>query len=233
MTPKSCSLNLNPTFTLITLPHHLKALMIEELRFSEPIPHRRWLLLGRRDVKKKLNRSSLETGDIKVSWARLWVPLQSCLCSYLCREQLPRDGLFAAASAQTPRTAMPVLEPGVWVPAGAAWASPNDGKVLPFPLWRVHGLSQCLCLTHVAPGHGKWDINKAKANAEPLTYLQMLLLGLFVSVIPQSTLGEADLLLPGISYPCPFSEMELLFHSEGFCRWTEELPLGFCVSPAK
>lgn len=73
-------------------------------------------------------------------------------------------------------------------------------------------------VSHVSPrGHGKWDINKAKVNAEPLTYLQMFLLGLFVSVIPQSTLGEADLLLLGISYPCPFSEMGLLFHSGGFC----------------
>lgn len=78
-------------------------------------------------------------------------------------------------------------------------------------------MSQRLCATRVAPGHGKWDINKAKVNAEPLTYLQTFLLGLFVSVIPQSRLGEADLLLPGISYPCPLSEMELLFHSAGFC----------------
>lgn len=73
---------------------------------------------------------------------------------------------------------MPVLEPGLGVPAGA---SPNDGKVLPFPLWRVQGLSHGLCLTRVPLGHGKWDINKAKVNAEPLTYLQMFLLGLFVA----------------------------------------------------
>lgn len=32
---------------------------------------------------------------------------------------------------------------------------------------------------------------QSQSNAEPLTYLQMFLLGLFVSVIPQSTLwGE-------------------------------------------
>lgn len=82
---------------------------------------------------------------------------------------------------------------------GSSVRSPGDGKVLPFLLWRVQGLSQRLCVTRVAPGHGKWDINKAKAKAEPLTYLQMLLLGLFVSVIAQSTLGDAGLLLPGIS----------------------------------
>lgn len=156
MTPKSCSLNLNPTSTFITLPHHLKALMIKELQFSEPIPHWRWLLLGRWDVKKKIKPVLIR------NWGHKSLQSQTESATAELFMQLFMQGIaplgWAVCCCFCPKTPHQCWNRGL-----ACCRIPADGKVLPFPLWRVQGLSQCLCLTRVTPRHGKWDINKAKA----------------------------------------------------------------------
>lgn len=71
MTPKSYSLNLNPAFMLITMPHLLKALMIRGLQFLEAIPHWSWLLLGRQDVKKNIKLILIRNWRHKSLWSQI------------------------------------------------------------------------------------------------------------------------------------------------------------------
>lgn len=181
--------------------------MIRGLQFLEPIPHWSWLLLGRQDVKKNIKlilirnqrdkslQSQIVTATAELFMQRIALQGWAICCCFCSKDPAPR---FQCWNQR------------FWVPAWTEWVLVIAKCVPCSPLWRADGLS----VSHLqCPGAWEWDKNKAKANAKPLTNLQMLLLWLFFSMCPRSMLGDAGLLLPEIFYCFAFDEMQLLFLS--------------------
>lgn len=124
---------------------------------------------------------------------------------------------------------------GFWVPAWTAWVV-MIAKCLVSPLWRVDGLSQYVCLTCRAWGHGNGIKTKPKQMQNLWPICKCCFWGYLFLCILRARWGMPVYCCLGYLTASLSMKWNSFFYLKGFANdlsWTEELPFGFLVSPAK